>query len=58
VAGSSQQQIGFDQVMQAFRSIGVASQQAATSTRQSEKAAANLNTLAQQLRGSVEIYRV
>ncbi len=58
VAGSSQQQIGFEQVMQAFRSIGVASEQAAASTRQSEKAAANLNALSQQLRGAVEVYRV
>ncbi len=58
VAGSSQQQIGFEQVAQAFRSIGVASEQAAASTRQSEKAAANLNALAQQLRGAVEVYRV
>jgi methyl-accepting chemotaxis protein len=58
VAGSSQQQIGFEQVTQAFRSIGVASEQAAASTRQSEKAAANLNALSQQLRGAVEVYRV
>ncbi|MBZ5586497.1 MAG: methyl-accepting chemotaxis protein, partial [Acidobacteriia bacterium] len=41
VAGSGQQQIGFEQVTQAFRSIGVASEQTATSTRQSEKAALN-----------------
>ncbi|HWQ52361.1 MAG TPA: methyl-accepting chemotaxis protein [Bryobacteraceae bacterium] len=58
VAGSSQQQIGFEQVTQAFRSIGVATQQTATSTRQSEKAAANLNSLAQQLRAVVERYRI
>ena len=58
VAGANQQQIGFEQVTQAFRSIGLASQQTATSTRQSEKAAANLNALAQQLRGAVEKYRI
>ena len=58
VAGSSQQQIGFEQVTQAFRNIGVASQETATSTKQSEKAAANLNTLAQQLRAAVGRYRV
>jgi methyl-accepting chemotaxis protein len=58
VAGSSQQQIGFEQVTQAFRSIGIASQQTATSTKQSEKAAANLNVLAQQLRNAVEGYRI
>jgi methyl-accepting chemotaxis protein len=57
VAGSGQQQIGFEQVSQAFRSIGVATQQTATSTRQSEKAAADLNSLAQQLRAVVERYK-
>jgi methyl-accepting chemotaxis protein len=58
VGGSSQQQIGFEQVTQAFRSIGVASQETANSTKQSEKAAANLSALAQQLRGAVERYRL
>ncbi len=58
VAGSAQQQIGFEQVTQAFRSIGIAVQETATSTRQSEKAAANLNTLSQQLRDTVRRYRV
>jgi methyl-accepting chemotaxis protein len=58
VAGSSQQQIGFEQVTQAFRNIGVASQEAATSTKQSERAAANLSALAQQLRSAIGRYRV
>lgn len=58
VGGSSQQQIGFEQVTQAFRSIGIASQETAASTRQSEKAAANLSALSQQLRGAVEKYRL
>jgi methyl-accepting chemotaxis protein len=58
VAGSNQQQIGFEQVTQAFRNIGIASQETATSTRQSEKAAANLSALAQQLRTVVGRYRV
>jgi methyl-accepting chemotaxis protein len=58
VAGSSQQQIGFEQVTQAFRSIGVAAEQTATNTRQSERAAANLNALALQLRSAVERYRI
>lgn len=58
VAGSGQQQIGFEQVTQAFRNIGIASQETAGSTRQSEKAAANLSALAQQLRGVVGRYRV
>ena len=58
VAGSNQQQIGFTQVMQAVREIGKASQQTADSTRQQEKAAMNLTTLAQQLQKAVERYRV
>jgi methyl-accepting chemotaxis protein len=58
VAGSSQQQIGFEQVTQAFRNIGIASQETAISTKQSEKAAANLNVLSQQLRTVIGRYRV
>jgi methyl-accepting chemotaxis protein len=58
VGGSSQQQIGFEQVIHAFRNIGVASQQTATSTKQSEKAAANLSALAQELRGAVARYQI
>lgn len=58
VAGSGQQQIGFEQVTQAFRNIGIASQETANSTKQSEKAVANLSALAQQLRGLVGRYRV
>ncbi len=58
VGGSSQQQIGFEQVTQAFRNIGIASQQTASSTKQLEKAAANLSTLAQQLGAAVERYKV
>jgi methyl-accepting chemotaxis protein len=58
VGGSAQQQIGFEQVTQAFRNIGVATQQTASSTKQLEKAAGNLNTLAIQLREAVERYRI
>jgi methyl-accepting chemotaxis protein len=58
VAGSNQQQIGFEQVTQAFRNIGIASQETATSTKQSERAAANLSALAQPLRAVVGRYRV
>jgi methyl-accepting chemotaxis protein len=58
VGGSSQQQIGFEQVTHAFRNIAVASQQTATSTKQSEKAAANLSGLAQELRSAVARYRI
>jgi methyl-accepting chemotaxis protein len=58
VAGGSQQQIGFEQVTQAFRSIGIAAQETATGTKQSEKAASNLSALAAQLRAAVERYRL
>jgi methyl-accepting chemotaxis protein len=58
VAGSGQQQVGFEQVTQAVKNIGVASEQTAMSTKQSEKAAANLNALAQQLRAAVERYHL
>ncbi|HEX3744191.1 MAG TPA: methyl-accepting chemotaxis protein [Bryobacteraceae bacterium] len=58
VGGSSQQQIGFEQVTHAFRNIGVATQQTASSTRQSEKAAANLSDLAKDLREAVARYQL
>jgi len=58
VAGSAQQQIGFEQVTQAFRNIGIAAQETATSTKQSEKAAGNLSGLSQRLRDTVRRYRV
>lgn len=58
VAGSGQQQIGFEQVTQAVKNISIATTQTAASTRQSERAAANLNALAQQLRAVAERYRI
>jgi methyl-accepting chemotaxis protein len=58
VAGSNQQQIGFTQVMQAVRDIGEASKQTAGGTRQLEKAAMNLTSLAQQLQQTVERYKL
>jgi methyl-accepting chemotaxis protein len=58
VGGSSQQQIGFEQVTEAFRNIGIASQETAAGTKQSEKAAANLSVLSHQLRSAVERYRL
>jgi methyl-accepting chemotaxis protein len=58
VGGSSQQQIGFEQVTEAFRNIGIASQETATGTKQSERAAQNLAVLSQQLRSTVERYRL
>ena len=57
VGGSSQQQIGFEQVTEAFRNIGIASQETATGTKQSEQAVANLAVLSQQLRKAMERYR-
>ncbi|BDC47732.1 hypothetical protein F183_A00480 [Bryobacterales bacterium F-183] len=58
VGGSGQQQIGFEQVTHAFRNIGVASQQTATSTKQTEKAAANLSVLTQELRSAMSRYQL
>jgi methyl-accepting chemotaxis protein len=58
VAAANQQQVGFSQVMQAVREIGQASLQTAASTSQLEKEAVNLTVLGQQLRQSVERYRI
>jgi methyl-accepting chemotaxis protein len=58
VAGTNQQQIGFENVMQALKDMSRASEQAATSTRQTEKAAANLTDLGGQLRTATERYRL
>jgi methyl-accepting chemotaxis protein len=58
VAATNQQLIGFDQVAQALKNISITTEQTAGSTRQLEKAAANLNALGQQLKQSVERYKV
>jgi methyl-accepting chemotaxis protein len=58
VAGTNQQQIGFENVLQAVKDMSRASEQAATSTRQTEKAAANLTELGAQLRTATERYRL
>jgi methyl-accepting chemotaxis protein len=58
VAGTNQQQIGFDNVMQALKELAVGSQQAAASTRLTEKAAANLTSIGEQLRKATELYRL
>lgn len=58
VAGTNQQQIGFENVMHAVKDIGKASEQTAASTRQMEKAAANLTALGQQLRKTTDGYRL
>lgn len=57
-AGANQQQIGLDQMAQAVRNISVASSQNNAGTRQLEKAAADLNGMAQHLRRTVERYQV
>jgi methyl-accepting chemotaxis protein len=58
VAGTGQQQIGFDQVVNALNDIGQATEQTAVGTHQLEKAAANLNAISAQLRKAVERYKV
>jgi methyl-accepting chemotaxis protein len=57
-AGTNQQQIGFDNVMQAMKDLARASEQAATSTRQTEKTAATLTDVGAQLRTATEAYRL
>jgi methyl-accepting chemotaxis protein len=58
VAGTNQQQIGFENVMQAMKDLSRGSEQAAASNRQTEKAAANLAGLGTQLGTTTEEYRL
>ena len=58
VAGTNQQQIGFESVTKAVKDIGQASEQTAASTRQLERAAADLTVLGQQLRKTVDRYKM
>jgi methyl-accepting chemotaxis protein len=58
MAGTNQQQIGVEHVMQAVKDIGQGSDQAAASTRQMERAAADLAALGQQLRKATDRYRL
>jgi methyl-accepting chemotaxis protein len=58
VAGSNQQLIGFENVMQAMKDLSRGSEQATITTRQTEKAAANLTELGAQLRTVTEEYRL
>jgi methyl-accepting chemotaxis protein len=58
VAGTNQQQIGFENVLRAVKDIGQASEQTASSTRQLEKAAANLTLLGQQLQKTTDRYKM
>ncbi len=58
VAGTNQQQIGFDNVMQAIKDMTRGSEQAAISTRQTEKAAGILASIGAQLGLAAEGYRL
>jgi methyl-accepting chemotaxis protein len=58
VAGTSQQQIGFENVRQALKDMSRGSEQAAASTRQTEKSAASLTEIGAQLRQATERYRL
>jgi methyl-accepting chemotaxis protein len=57
VAGTNQQMIGFEHVMEAVKDIAKASDQSASGTRQMEVAAANITVLGQQLRKTTDRYR-
>jgi methyl-accepting chemotaxis protein len=58
VAGSNQQLIGVENVMRAMKDLSRGSEQATTTMRQTEKAAANLTELGAQLRTVTEGYRL
>ncbi len=58
VAGTNQQQIGFENVTQAMKDLNRGSDQAASSNRATEKAAARLTDVSTQLRLATEGYRL
>jgi methyl-accepting chemotaxis protein len=58
VAGTNQQQIGFENVMQAMKDLSRGSEQAVASNRQTENAVANLNDVGAQLRMATDGYRL
>jgi methyl-accepting chemotaxis protein len=58
VAGTNQQQIGFENVIRALKDMSRANEQTATGTRQTESAAANLTDIGRQLRMVTEAYRL
>jgi methyl-accepting chemotaxis protein len=58
VAGTNQQQIGFENVMQAMKDLSRGSEQAAVSNRQTEKSAASLTDVGAQLRMATDGYRL
>ena len=57
-AAAQQQTAGMEQVGQAMANIQQATTQALASTRQAERAAQDLNTLAQSLQQAVAAYRL
>ncbi len=57
VAGTNQQQIGFEQVTRAIKDIAQASEQTAASTRELERAAGSLETLGEKLLSAIDRYR-
>jgi methyl-accepting chemotaxis protein len=58
VAGTNQQQIGFENVRRALKDMSRANEQSATGTRHTEDAAANLTDISLQLRTVTEAYRL
>jgi methyl-accepting chemotaxis protein len=58
VAGTNQQQIGFENVMRALKDMSRANEQTATGTRETESAAGNLTAIGRQLRTVTEAYRL
>ena len=58
VAGTNQQQIGFENVTQALKDMSRASEQAAVSNRQTEKAAKGLTEIGAQLRSATKRYQL
>jgi methyl-accepting chemotaxis protein len=58
VAGTNRQQIGFENVMRAMKDLSRGSEQAAASTRQTEKTAAGLRDIGAQLSLATDGYRL
>ncbi|WP_245669062.1 methyl-accepting chemotaxis protein, partial [Chloroflexus islandicus] len=57
-AAAQQQMVGMEQIGQAMSNIQQATAQALASTRQAERAAQDLHTLAQKLQQTVAVYRL
>jgi methyl-accepting chemotaxis protein len=58
VAGTNQQQIGFENVTAALKDMSRASEQAAISNRQTEVAAKGLTDIGEQLRAATKRYKL